>query len=47
MNNEVREAWRTIYAILQLTGYDRLYEEEVNVMVNFIREHINESKGDK
>ena len=47
MNNEVREAWRTIYAILQLTGYDRLYEEEVNVMVNFIREHINESNGDK
>lgn len=45
MNNEVIEAWRTIYAILQLTGYDRLYEE-VNVMVNFIREHINESKGE-
>lgn len=46
MNNEVIEAWRTIYSILQLTGYDRLYEEEVNVMVNFIREHINESKGE-
>ena len=40
MNNEVREAWRTIYAILQTTGYDILYEDEINVMVDFIKKHL-------
>lgn len=43
MNNKVREAWRTIYAILQTTGYDKLYEDEIKVMVDFIWEHIKDS----
>ena len=40
MNDKVREAWRTIYAILQTTGYDILYEDEIKVMVDFIKEHL-------
>ena len=38
--NEIITAWRTIYAILQETGYDKLYEEEIKILVDFIREHI-------
>ena len=40
MNDKVIKAWRTIYAILQTTGYDILYEDEIEVMVDFIKKHL-------
>ena len=44
---KVRNAWRTIYAILQETGYDKLYEEEIKTLVDFIREHIKKESDVK
>lgn len=34
---EIISAWRVIYKILQETGYDTLYEKEINIIVNYIR----------
>ena len=44
ITEKVITAWRTIYAILQETGYDKLYEEEIKTLVAFIREHIKKGK---
>ena len=39
MNKEVIKAWRTIYAILQQTGYVEMYQDEITTIVNFIKEN--------
>lgn len=36
MSKEVIKAWRTIYAILQETGYVEMYQDEITTIVNFI-----------
>ena len=38
MNKEVIKAWRTIYSILQETGYAEMYQDEITTIVNFIKE---------
>ena len=45
VNEEVRKAWRQIYAILKENSYDKLYEEEIKIMVDFIWKHINDSNN--
>ena len=45
VNREVRKAWRQIYAILKENGYDKLYEDEIKIMVDFIWKHINDSNN--
>ena len=44
MKEKRRKSWRQIYAILKETGYDKLYEDEIEVIVNFIRKYIDEEK---
>ena len=39
MNKEVIKAWRTIYTILQQTGYDEMYQDKITTIVNFIKEN--------
>ena len=39
MNKEIIKAWRTIYAILQATGYVEMYQDEITTIVNFIKEN--------
>lgn len=40
MNNEILKAWRTIYAVLQETGYDTLYQNEITTIVDFIKDNM-------
>jgi len=42
MNKEILKAWRTIYAILQETGYVEMYQDEITTIVNFIKENSKE-----
>ncbi len=42
MNKEIIKAWRTIYAILQQTGYVEMYQDEITTIVNFIKENTKE-----
>lgn len=42
MNKEILKAWRTIYAILQETGYVEMYQDEITTIVNFIKEKDKE-----
>ena len=37
MSKEVIKAWRTIYAILEETGYVEMYQDEIETIVNFIK----------
>lgn len=37
---ELRDAWRTIFAILQQTGYDFMYQDEITKVANAIRKEI-------
>lgn len=37
---ELIKAWRTIYAILSQTGYDKLYEKEINIIVTQLRKDM-------
>lgn len=37
MNTKEIKAWRTIVAILRETGYDKLYDEEVHIVVECLR----------
>ena len=39
---EIVKAWRTIYAILQATGYVEMYQDEITTIVNFIKENSKE-----
>lgn len=43
MSNEVIKAWRTIYAILQQTGYVEMHQDEITTIVNFIKENAKEA----
>lgn len=43
MNKEIIKAWRTIYAILQQTGYVEMYQDEITTIVNFIKENTKEA----
>jgi len=40
MNKEILQAWRTIYAVLQETGYDTLYQDEITTIVDFIKDNM-------
>jgi len=42
VNKEVIKAWRTIYSILQETGYVEMYQDEITTIVNFIKESDKE-----
>lgn len=37
---ELRDAWREIFSILQTTGYDFLYQDEITKVANAIRKEI-------
>ena len=37
---ELRKAWRTIVIILQQTGYDFMYQEEIAKVANVIRKEL-------
>lgn len=37
MSEEVIKAWRTIYLILQETGYAEMYQDEITTIVKFIK----------
>ena len=37
MNTKEIQAWRTIVAILRETGYDKLYDEEIHIVVECLR----------
>ena len=37
---ELRDAWRTIFTILQQTGYDFMYQEEITKVANVIRKEL-------
>lgn len=37
MDKEEKQAWRTIVAVLQETGYDKLYDEEVHIVAECLR----------
>ena len=39
MSEEVIKSWRTIYAILEETGYVEMYQDEITTIVNFIKLH--------
>lgn len=41
MKEKVKNSWRQIYAILKETGYDKLYEDEIKVIVDFIWKYID------
>ena len=43
MNKEIIKAWRTIYTILQQTGYVEMYQDEITTIVNFIKENTKEA----
>lgn len=34
---EIKEAWRTILLLLQQSGYDFLYKDEIDILVKVIR----------
>jgi hypothetical protein len=38
--DEIIKAWRTIYAILKETGYVEMYQDEITVIANFIRNNL-------
>ena len=44
VNEEVRKAWRQIYAILKENGYDKLYEDEIKIMVDFFEDILSRKK---
>lgn len=44
MKNKIKKSWRVIYSILQETGYDKLYEEDITTIVNFIKENLDKVK---
>nr|DAP38445.1 MAG TPA: hypothetical protein [Caudoviricetes sp.] len=37
MTIKEKQAWRTILAVLQETGYDRFYDEEVHIVAEYLR----------
>ena len=37
MGIKEKQAWRTIVAVLQETGYDKLYDEEVHIVAECLR----------
>ena len=37
MDIKEKQAWRTIVAVLQKTGYDKLYDEEVHIVAECLR----------
>lgn len=43
MNKEVIKSWRQIYAILKEYGFDVLYEEDIKIIANFIKENLEKS----
>lgn len=47
MNEEEKQAWRTIVAILQETGYDKLYDEEVHIVAECLRRCEQQCKKQK
>lgn len=47
MNKKEKQAWRTIVAILQETGYDNLYDEEVHIVAECLRRCEQQCKKQK
>lgn len=47
MNKKEKQAWRTIVAILQETGYDKLYDEEVRVVAECLCRYEQRIKKQK
>ena len=47
MDKEEKQAWRTIVAILQETGYDKLYDEEVHIVAECLRRCEQQCKKQK
>ena len=41
------QAWRTIVAIIRETGYDKLYDEEVNIVAEYLRRCEQQCKKQK
>lgn len=37
--NKVVIAWRTIYKILELEGYDVMYPEEIRTLADFVKKY--------
>lgn len=47
MEKEEKQAWRTIVAVLQETGYDKLYDEEVHIVAECLRRCEQQCKKQK
>lgn len=47
MNKKEKQAWRTIVAVLQETGYDKLYDEEVHIVAECLRRCEQQCKKQK
>lgn len=47
MDIKEKQAWRTIVAILQETGYDKLYDEEVHIVAECLRRCEQQCKKQK
>lgn len=47
MNIKEKQAWRTIVAVLQETGYDRLYDEEIHSVAECLRRCEQQCKKQK
>lgn len=47
MGIKEKQAWRTIVAVLQETGYDKLYDEEVHIVAECLRRCEQQCKKQK
>lgn len=47
MDIKEKQAWRTIVAVLQETGYDKLYDEEVHIVAEYLRRCEQQCKKQK
>lgn len=47
MDIKEKQAWRTIVAVLQETGYDKLYDEEIHIVAECLRRCEQQCKKQK
>lgn len=47
MDIKEKQAWRTIVAVLQETGYDKLYDEEFHIVAECLRRCEQQCKKQK
>ncbi len=44
---DIIKSWRVIMSILQETGYDFMYQNEIDIVAKYLRKSLNIDKPDK